>query len=74
MSQIRVVGYLGLNKVAMTKAIQANAELDLATSKSITDALLKQGHVEIEIGPRTSAIKLLSSLQEANANAELLDE
>ena len=74
MCRIRIVGFIGLNKVAMTKAIQANAQVDLATSKSITDALLKQGRVEIEITPRTSAIKLLASLQEANANAELLDE
>jgi len=74
MHKIKINGYIGLNKVAMTKAIKTHTNLNLNESKKYTDTLLEKGNVTIEINSKESALQLISSLREANANVELLSE
>ena len=74
MHKIIIKGYIGLNKVAMTKAIKKHTNLNLNESKKYTDTLLEKGNVTIEINSKESALQLITELREANANAELLSE
>lgn len=68
MASIRIEGFEKLNKVAMTKAINLNTPLNLKESKCITDKLLKEEAVNIELNETFDVINLLKSLQSANAN------
>lgn len=68
MPSIRIDGCENLNKVAMTKAINLNSPFNLQESKFITDRLLKEGAVNIELNETFDVINLLKSLHSANAN------
>jgi len=73
MPKILIEGYERLNKVAMDKAINSNTPFNLKESKSITERLLTNGVVEIEIATTFNIIGLLKALNSANANVSFIE-
>jgi len=72
-SRIQILGFDNLNKVAMTKSIQTYLSLNLAESKAITDQLLENGKVELEVDCNSKIKSLVQSLKLANANVKIVE-
>jgi len=73
MAHIYISGVYCLNKVGMTKAIRLHLCLNLKESRSFTDQLLTDGEVRIEIPNNCNIHEFLVSLQQANANAKIVE-
>jgi len=73
MAHIYISGVTCLNKVGMTKAIRFHLRLNLKESKSYTDKLLMDGEIRIEIPNNCNVHEFLVSLQQANANAIIVE-
>jgi hypothetical protein len=73
MAHIYISGVDCLNKVGMTKAIRFHLSLNLKESKSYTDKLLTDGEVRIDIPNNCNIHEFLVSLQQANANAKIIE-
>lgn len=72
MPSIRIEGYENLNKVKMDKAIYCNTPYSLKDSIALTEQLLRNGEVEIEILSSFNVLTLLKDLRAANANVSFI--
>jgi hypothetical protein len=73
MPHIYISGSECLNKVGMTKAIKLHLCLGLKESRTYTDKLLIDGEVSIDIPDNCNIHEFLASLQQARANAKIVE-
>ena len=74
MSNLRVTGFEGINKVKMDRAIKDHLNCGLNEAKSKTDQLLTEGELIFLALPNEKARALKASLEEAHATVEILSD
>jgi ribosomal protein L7/L12 len=73
MPHIYISGSECLNKVGMSKAIKLHLCLGLKEAKTYTDKLLTDGELSIDIPDNCNIHEFLASLQQARANAKIVE-
>ena len=75
MERVRIKGWRpGLEKIAMTRALQSAADLGLAAAKACTDRVLAGVVVEVPVRDEEAARALTQELQRLGAVAEADDD
>jgi ribosomal protein L7/L12 len=74
MTTVYIHGYReGWDKVATTKLLREHMGWLLDTAKTCTDQVLGHGHVTFETPTNEQAAALVAALNEAGANARIVD-
>jgi len=73
MIEVKLDGWrAGLNKVALTKALQSHAALSLGDAKRSTDDLLAGKSVNVSVPDEQTAEQLIASAKAIGASAAIL--
>jgi ribosomal protein L7/L12 len=70
--QVRITGWRpGLNKVALTKALQAKLGWGLAAAKHATDDVLEGKAVSFDVGDEVTAPRIAATLRDLGAQVSV---